>query len=76
MEELTTHQKLVDSIKGITEAEVDFFQALFDDLPEDGLSVNEMESVCKAKIDELGVEQKFFEKLVMFYFGYDQAMEV
>lgn len=73
--ELTTHQKLIETINLLDKDTVDFFQELFDDLPEDVESVNEMENVCINKREELGVSQEFFEKLVMFYFGFDQALD-
>lgn len=67
------HERLVGVINSLSQDEVNYFQALVNSLPEDDNSMSEMEAACSVKIKELGVGEDFFEKLVFFFFGYDEA---
>lgn len=60
---------LLEVMDSLTEDDVKLYDECFESLPEDDDFIKQVEQLANTKMDELGVDKEFLQKLVLFKYG-------
>ena len=60
---------LLEVMDSLTEDDVKLYDECFESLPEDEDSIKQVEQLANTKMEQLGLDKEFLQKLVLFKYG-------